>query len=84
MSGGGSLAHRRADHPGHDLAQCLAMAQAEQVGFTDGLLDLGIAHGGAFVGPEEHVLQQINAVRFLDPENAVRVGVMRDVHERDR
>ena len=76
--------HARAYDFADDLAQRRAVLQPERIGLAERLPDGGVSRGRALIGPDKHVLEQIDLVQFVDAENGLGVGAARNIGKRQR
>jgi hypothetical protein len=66
----------------HDIAQWLAIAKAEGIGFAQGLAHSRVALGGAFIGPDEYVPEQADVAPLVHGEHRAGVKIAGHIGER--
>lgn len=69
------------DNLADDIDQLLTVAEAEGIGFTQGLTDNNVVLIGALVGPDKYVTKQLNSIHFVDPEHARNVDAVWNAYE---
>ena len=66
--------HAAAHDLAHDLPQGVAVPEPEGIGFAKRLPDGNVARGGSFIGPDKHILQEIDFIQFVYAQHGVCVG----------
>ena len=67
-----------------DRLQVNAMPPSERIRFAERLAPRRVPRRRSLVGPQEHILQQLDAIEFVHTEHALRVRCVRHGHERER